>query len=46
MKKIGIALVIAGVAGLLLFRNPAGRWESVGVAVTGIVLALIPAPRG
>ena len=43
MKKIGLALVAAGVAGFLLLRPEAWRWESAGVAVTGAVLVLIPA---
>jgi len=45
VKKIGTALVIAGVAGFLFLGSAAGRWESAGVAVTGVVLALIPARR-
>ena len=42
MKKIGLALFAAGVAGFLLLRPPSWRWESAGVAVTGLVLAVIP----
>jgi hypothetical protein len=41
MTKIGLALVAAGAAGFLLLADPAWRWESAGVAVTGIVLLLI-----
>jgi hypothetical protein len=42
MKKIGLALVAAGVAGFLLLHPDSWRWESAGAAVTGIVLILIP----
>ncbi|HWC64739.1 MAG TPA: hypothetical protein VG777_01550 [Thermoanaerobaculia bacterium] len=42
MRKIGFALVAAGAAGFLLLAEPAWRWESAGVAVTGVVLLLIP----
>ncbi len=43
MRKVGAALVVAGVAGFVLLHAPSWRWEAVGVAVTGIVLLLIPA---
>jgi len=42
MKKIGLALFAAGVAGFLLLRPVSWRWESAGAAVTGIVIVLIP----
>ena len=42
MRKIGLALVVAGAAGFLFLRPAARRWESAGVAVTGAVLVLIP----
>jgi hypothetical protein len=44
MRKVGLALVAAGIAGFLLLRPVSSRWESAGVAVTGIVIVLIP-PR-
>ena len=43
MRKIGAALVVAGAAGFFLLRGPSWRWESAGVAVTGVVLLFIPA---
>lgn len=43
MRKIGLALLVAGAAGFLLLRAAAWRWESAGVAVTGVVMLLIPA---
>lgn len=46
MKKVGLALVVGGIAGFFLLPNPAWKWEAVGVAVTGIILLLIPAVRG
>jgi hypothetical protein len=46
MKKVGLALVVGGIAGFFLLPQPAWRWEAVGVAVTGLLLLLIPAPRG
>ena len=45
MKKVGLALVIGGIAGFFLLPAPAWRWESMGVAITGIVLLLIPSQR-
>jgi hypothetical protein len=42
MKKIGLALVAAGIAGFLFLHPASWRWESAGVAVTGVVIALIP----
>ena len=41
MRKVGLALVLAGAAGFLFLRDPALRWESVGAGITGIVLLLI-----
>ena len=46
MKIVGLALVVGGIAGFLLLPHPAWKWEAVGVAVTGILLLVIPAPRG
>ena len=46
MKKVGLALVVGGIAGFFLLPQPAWKWESVGVAVTGVVLLLIPPVRG
>ncbi len=46
MKKVGLALVVGGLAGFFLLPHPAWRWEAVGVGVTGIILLVIPAPRG
>jgi hypothetical protein len=43
MRMIGAALVVAGVAGFFLFAGASWRWESLGVAVTGVVLLFIPA---
>jgi hypothetical protein len=45
VKKIGLALVLAGVAGFFVLRVPAWRWESLGVGVTGAVLIVMPSRR-
>jgi hypothetical protein len=45
VRKIGVALVLAGVAGFFVLRVPAWRWESLGVGVTGAVVLLMPARR-
>ena len=46
MKKVGLALVLGGIAGFFLLPTPAWRWEAVGVAVSGVILLVIPAVRG
>lgn len=45
VKKVGMVLVVGGLAGFFLLRVPAWRWEALGVAITGIVLLLIPSQR-
>ena len=45
LKKVGVLLVVGGIAGFFLLRVPAWRWESMGVAITGVVLLFIPVQR-
>lgn len=44
MRIVGLLVVLLGVAGALVFSKPDLRWESVGVAVVGVVLILSAKP--